>query len=110
MRDATAVSEMLKAKGVHVFCAYNCTKKQLEKTINAFLASLQPGDAALIYFAGHGCEYNNANRLMLISESKESMIQEDSLNVLVLINRFARCQVVPVIATYLNLCILTYLG
>ena len=93
---------MLKAKGVHVFDAYNCTKKELGKIINAFLASLQPDDAALIYFAGHGCEYNNANRLMLISESEESMIQEDSLNVLALIIRFARCQVVTVIANYLK--------
>ena len=102
MRDATAVSEMLKAKGVHVFDAYNCTKKELAKIIKAFLASLQPGDAALIYFAGHGCEYNNANRLMLISESEASMIREDSWNVLALINRFAHCQVFPLIATYLK--------
>ena len=93
---------MLKAKGVHVFEAYNCTKKELAKIIVAFLASIQPDDAALVYFAGHGCEYNNANRLMLISESKESIIREDSFSVLVLIDRFVDCQVVLVIATYLK--------
>ena len=107
VRDATAISEKFRAKGAQVFAAYDCTKAELEEVMSAFFASIQPGDAVLIYFAGHGCEYNNANRLMLISESEEPMIREDSLNVLVLTNRFVHCETVLVIAPTLNLCTIT---
>jgi hypothetical protein len=48
----------MRAKGAQVFTIYDCTKAELEKIMIAFFASIRPGDAVVIYFAGHGCEYS----------------------------------------------------
>ena len=89
IKDARAVAKALRSKGVHVVDVYDCTISMLNAVVKQFVASVQPGDAVIIYFAGHGCEYNNINRLLAISESAEPNVKEDSLNVLLLIDRFA---------------------
>jgi hypothetical protein len=47
---------------------------------------IQPGDVVLIYFAGHGCRWNNYDRLLAISQRSDGKIdyKSDSLNLLLL--------------------------
>ena len=89
VNDAKAVKKALEAKDVKVFDIYDCNIIALNEKMNEFLDYLQKGDAAIVYFAGHGVEYNNARRLMAIWESAKPDYKEDSLNVLALLNRLA---------------------
>ena len=79
---------LFRSKNVRVFCAYNCDIEQLQRTRNRFLSSLQPGDAALVYFAGR-CEYLNVLRLMAKGATKLTL-QANSLNMNVLCDRLVR--------------------
>ena len=87
VNDAKRVKEKLEAKDVIVFDIYDCNIVELKEKMNEFVGFLQEGDAAIVYFAGHGVEYNNALRLMAIWESAKPDYKEDSLNVLVLLKR-----------------------
>ena len=89
VNDAKAVKKALEAKDVKVFDIYDCNIIALNEKTNEFLDYLQKGDAAIVYFAGHGVEYNNALRLMATWESAKPDYKQDSLNVLVLLNRLA---------------------
>ena len=89
VNDAKAVKKVLEAKDVKVFDIYDCNIVELKEKMNEFVGFLQKGDAAIVYFAGHGVEYNNALRLMATWESGEPDYMKDSLNVLVLLDRLA---------------------
>ena len=89
VNDAKAVKKALQSKDVKVFDIYDCNIVELEEKMNEFVGFLQEGDAAIVYFAGHGVEYNNALRLMATWESGEPDYMKDSLNVLVLLDRLA---------------------
>ena len=87
MKDAEAMKALLESKGVLVFHVYNCNITQLLTVVDKFVNSLQEGDAALVFSACHGVEYNNAPRLIAISQSGIPDLKTDSLNVLVLLDR-----------------------
>ena len=88
MRDAEAIKIKLESAGVEVLYVTNVDIRQLRAEVKKYEQTLQKGDVALIYFAGHGCEFNNAPRLLAKSLGTESDVKEDSLNVLVLLDRF----------------------
>ena len=99
VRDARAVGSKLESKGATVVYAINCTISELNAKIEEYLESLREDDVAMLYFAGHGCEYGNALRMFAISEGDESNIDTDTAHVLVLLNKsvamihsFARVQ------------------
>ena len=87
VNDARAFGAKLKSKGATVVYAINCTKSELYAKIGEYLELLRENDVAMLYFAGHGCEYKNAFRMFAISEGDESNIDTDTVNLLVLINR-----------------------
>ena len=89
VNDAKTVKKALESKDVKVFDIYDCDIVALKAKMNEFVVYLQEGDAAIVYFAGHGVEYNNALRLMAIWESAKPDYKKDSVNVLVLLNRLA---------------------
>ena len=72
VNDARAIKEALEKEGVIVFYAENCTITQLNEIVQLYLDSLQAGEVTLVFFAGHGVEYANANRLVAISESDDT--------------------------------------
>ena len=88
VNDARAIKEALEKEGVRVFYAENCTITQLNKIVQRYLDSLKAGEVTLVFFAGHGVEYANANRLVAISESNVTDYKRDSLN---LLHLFLRC-------------------
>ena len=87
MNDARAVRDLLESRGVHVVFAENVDINEFKAIVAEYVESLQEGDAAIVFFAGHGCEYNNATRLMAISDSSKPDLKEESINALVLLNR-----------------------
>lgn len=87
--DAQAVQILLEAQHVEVHSAFDCDIKELQQKFDLFAASLRPGDAAFLYFAGHGTTFNNSVRLMAISDSAKPDIEKDALNLDVLIARLA---------------------
>ena len=89
VNSAKAVRQALESKGVHVFYVEDCDKDGLRSMLKEFLAAVQENDAVFIFFAGHGCEYHNANRLMTISKSATKSLKKDSLNIHVLLARSA---------------------
>ena len=89
MRDARAVGTELESTGAIIVNATNCTKSELNLKIDEYLGLLRENDVAMLFFAGHGCEYKNAFRMFAISEGEESNIDRDTVNLLTLINRSA---------------------
>ena len=87
--DAKAVQRLLEAQNVEVHSAFDCDIKELEQKFTLFAASLRPGDAAFLYYAGHGTMFNNSVRLLAISDSAKPDIENDALNLDVLIARLA---------------------
>ena len=87
VNDAKAMKALLESKGVQVFHVYDCNITELNTVVDDFVNSLQPGDAALVFSACHGVEYNNAPRLIAIPQSGTPDLKKDSLNVLVLLDR-----------------------
>lgn len=63
VHDAEAIRDLLKEHGAEVHFTINCNSFELYRVYGGFLAALQPGDMAIIFFAGHGCRYNNQQRL-----------------------------------------------
>ena len=83
--DADAIQQLLEAQNVEVFNARDCDINELEEQFALFLTSLRPGDAAFLFFAGHGTTFRNSVRLMAISNSAKPDVEKDALNLDVLI-------------------------
>ena len=86
--DARAVKGLLECAGLEVCYVVNANILQLREEVDKYIQSVQKDDVTLIYFAGRGCEYNNATRLLAKSMGAESDLSTDSIDVLVLLDRF----------------------
>ena len=91
VNDARAVKVALQARGVHVFYVEDCDIEECNAIMDAFVSFVGAKDAAFVFFAGHACEYRNANRLLMICKSGRPDVRKDSVNVLVLLARFVTC-------------------
>ena len=80
VNDAKAMKRLLEEKGVKVFYKTNCTLAEFNSIRDKFLADVNRGDAAIFFFAGHGCTYNNSPRMLMITESETYSLKRDSLN------------------------------
>ena len=87
MNDAKAFKAMLESKGVEVFDVYDCNIAELNAKVDEYVDAIQKGDAAIVFGACHGVEYNNALRLIAISPSGKPDLKTDALNLLVLLDR-----------------------
>ena len=85
--DARAFGAKLESKGATVVNAINCTISELKTKIDEYLGLLREDDVAMLYFAGHGCEYKNTFRMFAISEGDQSNIDTDTVIVQALINK-----------------------
>ena len=74
LNDATAVHEALQRMGFASMLVTDCDIKTFDRAKGVFVNSLQPGDIAFFYFAGHGTEasilqagrYNASNWLIAL--------------------------------------------
>ena len=90
VNDARAIKEALEKQGVKVFYAENCTITDLEALKNKYMNSLQEGEVTFVFFAGHGVEFANANRLIAISEPSATHCNyaNESLDLSALLNGY----------------------
>ena len=89
VRDARSVKEQLeKLKNVDVIYAENCDSDELISKANEFVEVTEELDGAILFYAGHACEYNNCNRLLSKNwDGEVSNIRKHSVNVLRLLQR-----------------------
>ncbi len=67
--DAHDVAEALKRSGFDVQLAVNRTLAQMEDDLRTFRASIQPGDVAMLYYAGHGVQVDGENYLLPVDNA-----------------------------------------
>ena len=64
VNDARAIRDILRKQGVKVFYKEDCTISELKKVQKEYIDYVKRGDAALFFFAGHGCIFKNHPRMM----------------------------------------------
>ncbi|MGF1447232.1 MAG: SUMF1/EgtB/PvdO family nonheme iron enzyme [Pikeienuella sp.] len=62
--DARSVAAALRATGFAVSESYDPDFRTMSRDIARFVSSLEPGDEATLFFAGHGIEVNGENYLL----------------------------------------------
>lgn len=62
--DASAMAETLTGLGFDVTRVLDADRRDMTRAISGFTARLQPGDTALVFFAGHGVEIDGENYLL----------------------------------------------
>ncbi|MEQ3729302.1 MAG: caspase family protein [Tateyamaria sp.] len=62
--DATAVSDALRSKGFTVTTVLDAERREMNKRISEFTGQLDPGDTAMVFYAGHGVEIDGENYLL----------------------------------------------
>ena len=62
--DATAVSDALQSKGFAVTTVLDAERREMNKRISEFTSQLDPGDTAMVFYAGHGVEIDGENYLL----------------------------------------------
>ena len=62
--DATAISAALSDQGFEIMTALDTTRREMNQRISEFTHRLEPGDTALVFYAGHGVEIDGENYLL----------------------------------------------
>src|SRR6266478_239079 len=84
VNDARTMGDTLKQLGFSVMVAENQTRQAFSQTLLAFDATIQPGDTAFFFFAGHGFEIAGQNYLLPIdvpaaTEGQEELVRDASV-------------------------------
>jgi hypothetical protein len=84
VNDARTMGETLKQLGFSVMVAENQTRQAFSQTLLQFDATIQPGDTAFFFFAGHGFEIAGQNYLLPIdvpaaTEGQEELVRDASI-------------------------------
>jgi uncharacterized caspase-like protein len=77
VNDATDMSICLHSMGFQVQPAINQRLDSMQAITHQFIQSIQPGSIAMLYYSGHGCQYNGINYLLPIDDD---YIQLNNLN------------------------------
>lgn len=64
VNDARAVTAALTGLGFQTQSALDLNLRLLERSINDFVARVQPGDVAMFYYAGHGIQLEGENYIV----------------------------------------------
>lgn len=64
VNDAEAMGITLERLGFAVVRATNATRRQMNRQIQSFVNRIEPGDVALLFYAGHGVEVDGQNFLL----------------------------------------------
>ncbi|CAF1337404.1 unnamed protein product [Adineta steineri] len=88
INDANDVSTMLTAMGFQSNPAANVTSNEMKLLSREFIQTIQPGSVVILYFSGHGIQYNGINYLLGINDDNVVLDRLDSsaLNVQDIIN------------------------
>jgi uncharacterized caspase-like protein len=84
VNDARTMGDTLKRLGFSVMVAENQTRAAFSQTLLAFDASVEPGDTAFFFYAGHGFEIAGQNFLLptdvpAATEGQEELVRDASV-------------------------------
>jgi len=85
VNDATAVAAKLQEVGFEVYFARDLDRRDMIDTIGGFLAKVEPGSEALVYYAGHGIELQGSNYLLpvdipVLGSAQERLLRSEGTN------------------------------
>lgn len=75
--DATAMADTLSELGFEVTRVLDANRREMNRAIATFTGKLQPGDTALVFFAGHGVEIDGENYLLPVDIEAPETANED---------------------------------
>nr|WP_246693787.1 caspase family protein [Methylobacterium sp. WL18] len=83
--DAAAMATKLQKLGYEVLHRTDLDRRSMNEAVSTFLARVEPGSEALVYYAGHGVELNGSNYLLPIdipplSPDQERMLRTEGFN------------------------------
>jgi hypothetical protein len=92
INDARALGETLKRLGFKVFVGENQSRRSMSEAFLAFDQSIELGDTALFFFAGHGFEIHGQNYLLPTDvpaaiEGQEELVRDASFAVERIVDR-----------------------
>ena len=84
VNDARTMGDVLKQLGFRVMVAENQTRQAFSQTLLAFDTSIEPGDTAFFFYAGHGFEIAGQNYLLptdvpAATEGQEELVRDASI-------------------------------
>ena len=92
VNDAEAIAAELAARGFDVMTAIDADRREMNRHISRFTAKLEPGDTALLFFAGHGVEIDGENYLLPVdivspAAGEQDFIKAESIALSSLLDR-----------------------
>jgi TPR repeat protein len=83
LNDADRIGKVLREANFEVTVGHDLTKAGLEKTVRAFLQTLNDGDVALFYYSGHAVQVAGENFILPVDASLSSSydLEVESYNV-----------------------------
>lgn len=92
VNDARAIQAALQARGFDVVLVENGSKLQISRAISNVEGKIEPGDAVVFHFAGHGFEIDGQNWLLPVDvpaarEGEASLVKDQSFNAADIIER-----------------------
>ncbi len=72
VNDAKVITTTLKELGYEVFFRNNLDRERMLNTVDAFEKALVGADLGLVFYVGHGVQYNNANYMVPLDAQVES--------------------------------------
>src|SRR4051794_14785239 len=84
VNDARTMGDTLKQLGFSVMLAENQSRQQFSETLLAFDRTIEPGDTAFFFYAGHGFEIAGQNYLLptdvpAATEGQEELVRDASI-------------------------------
>ncbi|MGA7804012.1 caspase family protein, partial [Bradyrhizobium sp.] len=81
INDAHAIADVLQKLNFSVVIAENQSRRAMSESLQAFDKAIEPGDMALLFFAGHGFEIHGENFLVptdtpAVGEGQEELLRD----------------------------------
>jgi Skp family chaperone for outer membrane proteins len=94
VNDGRAVASSLRNLGFDTTQVLDASVDVLDRSIEAFIAKIQPGDVALFYFSGHGLELRGENFLLPVdfAADSESQVKRRAVSATELLQRLEERQ------------------
>ena len=85
VNDARAVSATLQTLGFQVQLATDVGRRELVRQLSTFMDQIEPGDLALLFYAGHGVEIRGANYILPtdlppVLQGQESLLTGEAIS------------------------------
>ena len=77
VNDADAMTRALEGRGFSVIRAVNLSRRDMNRAMQKFVSRIEPGDVAMLFYAGHGVEIRGENFLLPVDIPNAGPGQED---------------------------------